>query len=156
MHHPDLQMCTHAAMQYFERAFSLPSRGFVVLKYSSEYTGKTARLIQMMPHCSLWIVAGSPGYRCWSIIIILIIIIICIWSMWMWWAVAADHRVTLLPAALYEYSRPIGPSKRMKRGCAFNFFVSTHPQQTLILWGPRYAFSWLQWQQRVKTWNENR
>lgn len=67
----DLQMCTHSTMRHLERIFNLPSRrgGFAVLKYSSEYSGKTARLIQLMPHCSLWIVPGSPGYLCWSIII---------------------------------------------------------------------------------------
>lgn len=66
----DLQVCTHSTMRHLERIFNLPSRrgGFAVLKYSSEYSGKTARLIQLMPHCSLWIAPGSPGYLCWSII----------------------------------------------------------------------------------------
>lgn len=75
----DLQVGTHTTMRHLERILHLLSRrgGFAVLKYSSEYTGKTARLIQLMPHCSLWIVPGSPGYLWWSVIIGCVVVSEC-------------------------------------------------------------------------------
>lgn len=149
MHHPDLQMSTHATMRRFERAFNLPSRGFVVLKYSFEYTGKTARLIQMMPHCSLWIVAGSPGYLCWSIIIICVTVSECDGPN----CGSLGYSPSRCTVWIFQ---TFGPLYRMKRGSAVSTFYINSPTVDSYLVGSPLCLSWLQWQQRVKTSNENR
>lgn len=134
----DLQMCTHATMRHFERIFNLPSRhgGFAVLKYSSDYTGETARLIQLMPHCSLWIVPGSPGYLWWSIIIGCVTI--------------SEDNIPL------HNSKTFGTSYRMKRGSAVSTFYINSPSVDFYLVRVLWCLSWLQRQQRVKASNEKR
>lgn len=72
MHHADPRMCyiDDAPFEAQSLICTIGTEGFWELnihlrKHGDDYV----ILIQLMPHCSLWDVAGSQGYLCWSIII---------------------------------------------------------------------------------------